>query len=87
VLLALLCGFVYPDFQFDSLGSLRTDAAELLAVLPATTTAAAGRVHSGRIHSIARLDGRTPADVFSNTPICAIGAAKDEFWDSPDAAW
>ncbi|WP_296655214.1 hypothetical protein [Paraburkholderia sp.] len=84
---APLRGFVYPDFQLDRSGSLRSDVAELLAVLPDDNDRGGWRRAFWLYSPHALLDGRTPADVFADAPTRVIEVAQDEFWGSPDTAW
>ncbi|CAH2937128.1 MAG: hypothetical protein PPHERAN_4610 [uncultured Paraburkholderia sp.] len=80
--------FIYPDFQFNRLGTLRKDVAELLAVLPATKDDPGGWRRAFWLYSPhALLDGQTPADVFANVPIRAIKVARAEFLGDPETAW
>ena len=84
---APLRDFVYPDFQFDRSGSLRTDIAELLAVLPNEGDRGGWRRAFWLYSPHALLDGQTPADVFAKAPIRVINVAREEFLGDPAATW
>uniref|UniRef100_E1TI48 Antitoxin Xre/MbcA/ParS-like toxin-binding domain-containing protein n=1 Tax=Burkholderia sp. (strain CCGE1003) TaxID=640512 RepID=E1TI48_BURSG len=80
--------FVYPDFQFNRSGALRTHVAELLGVLPANKDDQGGWRRAFWLYSPhSLLEGQTPADVFANASIRVIEVAREEFLGDPDAAW
>ncbi|SIO48365.1 hypothetical protein SAMN05444172_2257 [Burkholderia sp. GAS332] len=80
--------FIYPDFQFNRLGILRKDVAELLAALPPNNDDRGGWRRVFWLYSPhPLLDGQTPADVFANAPVRVIEVARVEFQGDPGTAW
>jgi hypothetical protein len=80
--------FTYPNFQFNRLGTLRKDIAELLAALPPNNDDRGGWRRAFWLYSPhTLLDGQTPADVFANAPVRVIEVARAEFLGDPGTAW
>ncbi|MBU7435857.1 hypothetical protein [Paraburkholderia fungorum] len=80
--------FVYPDFQFTRLGTLRKDVAELLAALPTNNDDQGGWRRAFWLYSPhPLLDGQTPAEVFANAPARVIEVVTAEFLGDPGLAW
>ena len=82
-----LRGFVYPAFQFDHSGTLRTEVAELLAVLPGDNDRGGWRRAFWLYSPHPLLNGQTPADVFAYAPTRVIKVAQQEYWGDRDATW
>jgi hypothetical protein len=79
--------YVHPDFQFDRLGKVRPEVAELLAILPDKDDRGGWQRAFWLYSPHALLEGRTPADVFANQPERVIEVARREFTGGQDAAW
>ncbi|ABE29367.1 hypothetical protein DR64_1317 [Paraburkholderia xenovorans LB400] len=91
ILLGMWCAprraFVYPEFQFDPVGKLRPDVAELLAILPNDDDRGGWRRTFWLYSPHAYLDGQSPAEVFGSDPARVLDAARDEFAGDHDAHW
>jgi hypothetical protein len=79
--------FLYPEFQFDHGGGIRSGIARLLAVLPGNDDREGWRRVFWLYSSHAQLDGETPAEVFPAQPARVVEVAEREFNGSPDDAW
>jgi len=82
-----LQGFIYPDFQFDHLGTIRQEVAELLTILPSDSDGGGWRRAFWLYSPHALLEGQTPAEVFPDAPARVITIAKVEFRGDPAAPW
>jgi hypothetical protein len=80
-------GFRYPGFQFETSGQLRSDVAELLAILPDNDDRGGWRRAFWLYSPHARLDGAEPAEVFVTDPQRVIMVAKQQFGGDRDASW
>lgn len=79
--------FVYPEFQFDESGRPRAELPELLAILPADEVSGGWREAFWLYSPHALLDGKSPAEVFSEDPKRIIDVARTEFSGNPDDHW
>lgn len=75
----------YPRFQFFELG-LKKQMKDLMSTLPADNGSGWGYVQWFYTPH-ARLDKKTPADVFKNDPDTVVAAARIQFSEGPDAGW
>ncbi|WP_109482518.1 hypothetical protein [Paraburkholderia sp. C35] len=79
--------FLYPHFQFDSLGNLRSEVARLLEILPENDQGGWQRVF-WLYSPHALLEGDLPAETFTRHPQRVIDVATEEFADSSrDVGW
>jgi hypothetical protein len=80
--------FRHPDFQFDAHGQLRSEVAELLALLPGADDDRGGWRRAFWLYSPhAQLGNETPAAVFPRDARRVIEVAKGEFRGDRDARW
>jgi hypothetical protein len=79
--------FVHPTFQFDRLGQLRPEVGELLDILPDKDDRGGWERAFWLYSPHGLLEGKTPADVFTDDPQRVIAVAKREFAGDQDANW
>lgn len=80
--------FRHPDFQFDAHGQLRSEVAELLALLPGANDDRGGWRRAFWLYSPhAQLGNETPAAVFPRDARRVIEVAEGEFRGDRDARW
>jgi hypothetical protein len=78
----------HPDFQFDPLGRLRPEVAELLKTLPGDDEDKGGWRRAFWLYSRhPQLDGKAPAEVFIDDTRRVIEVAQREFQGDRDAHW
>lgn len=79
--------FIYPVFQFDQYGKLRSEVAQLLSILPNINDRGGWRRAFWLYSPHALLDGVSPAESFANEPARVLEAARQEFVVDGDACW
>ncbi|PMS14461.1 hypothetical protein C0Z18_31395 [Trinickia dabaoshanensis] len=80
--------FRYPDVQFDVLGNVKPEVADLLRLLPGEDEDRGGWRRAFWLYSPhALLDGRTPAEVFQSQPRLVVDVARREFAADGDSSW
>jgi hypothetical protein len=79
--------YIHPDFQFDRLGMVRPEIADLLTILPDKDDRGGWQRAFWLYSPHALLEGKTPADVFVAQPERVIEVARREFAGKQNAAW
>lgn len=78
----------YPDFQFDSQGTVRPAVSDLLKALPGDADDRTGWRRAFWLYSPhAQLADETPAELFARNAVRVIEAAKAEFHEQANASW